>query len=455
MQVSFKPLSVLAGAAALLATVFAANIGAQATGVKKPAADNTPPAPPSATAEAIYRDAKPRLLQIRTLVNTASQKSSTGSGFLISAEGLAITNYHVVSQHAMEPQTYRMEYVSADGTRGKLKLLSFDVINDLALVQLDRGGWTYFEFDPRALAGNLPRGERLFSLGNPLDIGFAVMEGNYSGLVERSYSERIHLSGPMNPGMSGGPTLTAGSRISGVNVAKAISAEQVSFLVPVKFAAALLTRPRLPEALTGKITRAEVARQLTEWQDGLYAALEGKGFKPTANGPYQVPESAADWFTCGAGTNADAKPKPRARWDSSYCSMQNYLFIAGDLHTGNIRLARAHYTTAELNSFQFANFISQHVSVVSDSSSPKRFTPPSCHEDMLLAGNDGAHPRLRVYWCASAYRDLEGLYNTTMLAVTQDRNNEAAVMTLALSGASYANAMRFARRLLAEIKVAP
>ena len=115
----------------IAAVLFAASAGAQTAAPKKAGADNTPPTAPSATAEAIYRDAKPRLLQIRTLVNTASQKSSTGSGFLISADGLAITNYHVVSQHAMEPQTYRMEYVSADGTRGKLKLLSFDVINDL------------------------------------------------------------------------------------------------------------------------------------------------------------------------------------------------------------------------------------------------------------------------------------------------------------------------------------
>ena len=412
----------------------------------------------SASAEAIYRDAKPRLLQIRTLLNSASQKSSTGSGFLVSADGLAITNYHVVSQHALEPQTYRMEYVSADGTRGKLKLLAFDVINDLALVQLDKGGWSHFEFDQRALSGNLPRGEKLFSLGNPLDIGFAVMEGNYSGLVERSYSERIHLSGPMNPGMSGGPTLAGSSRIAGVNVAKAVFAEQVSFLVPAKYAAALITRPRLAEPLTGKSVRAEIARQLTEWQGGLYAALESKGFNPTPNGPYLVPESAAEWFTCGARTNADAKPAPRARSDSSSCSMQNWLFIAGDLFTGNVRIAHSHYKALDLNSFQFANFVSQSARLSGDESNVKRFTAPACHEDIVVAGETdakGSHPRLRVMWCASAYRDLEGLYNASMMAVTQDRNDEAVAMTLSMTGTTYENATRFARRLLAELKLAP
>ena len=412
----------------------------------------------SASAEAIYRDAKPRLLQIRTLLNAASQKSSTGSGFLVSADGLAITNYHVVSQHALEPQTYRMEYVSADGTRGNLKLLAFDVINDLALVQLDKGGWNHFEFDQRALSGNLPRGEKLFSLGNPLDIGFAVMEGNYSGLVERSYSERIHLSGPMNPGMSGGPTLAGTSRIAGVNVAKAVFAEQVSFLVPAKYAAALMTSPRLPEPLTGILTRADIARQLTAWQNGLYTALDSRGFKATPNGPYLVPESAAEWFTCGARTNADAKPAPRARSDSSSCSMQNWLFIAGDLFTGNVRISRSHFKSIDLNSFQFANFVSQNARLSGDEANARRFTAPACHEDVVVAGDADAktgHPRLRVMWCASAYRDLEGLYNVSMMAVTQDRSDEAVAMTLSMTGASFENATRFARHFLAELKVAP
>ncbi len=428
------------------------------TGHTPPAAA-APPTAISATAEAIYRDAKPRLLQIRTLLNSASQKSSTGSGFLVSADGLAITNYHVVSQHALEPQTYRMEYISADGTRGNLKLLAFDVVNDVALIQLDKGGWRYFEFDPRSLAGNLPRGERLFSLGNPLDIGFAVMEGNYSGLVERSYNERIHLSGPMNPGMSGGPTLTMEARISGVNVAKmGWGVEQVSFLVPAKFAAALLTRPRLQQPLTADAVRAEIGRQLMDWQNTLYKALENAGFNATVNGPYLVPESAAAWFTCWARTNADVKPQPKARADASDCNMLNSLFIDNNLATGNVTITRTQYKNRDLNRFQFAHFLSQGTRTSFSGISTRRLTAPACHEDIVLAGQDAGkaqHPRLRVVWCASAYREFEGLYNISLMAVTQDRSDEAVVATLSMNGASYENATRFAQRFLAELKVKP
>ncbi len=416
----------------------------------------------SATAEAIYRDAKPRLLQIRTLLNSASQKSSTGSGFLISADGLAITNYHVVSQHALEPQTYRMEYLAPDGGKGSVRLLAFDAVNDLALIRLDRGGWTHFEFDPRALEDRLPRGERLFSLGNPLDIGFAVMEGNYSGLVERSYNERIHLSGPMNPGMSGGPTLTAGSKIAGVNVAKiGWGAEQVSFLVPAKFAAALLKREQLREGFTGKDVRLEIGRQLSGWQAGLFKSLGDKGFKSAVAGPFLLPETNAGYFTCWANTNADEKPAPRARADSTQCNMQNWLFIANDLYAGNVAIGRTHFTNQSLNSFQFANFVSGKTAMGADRANPKRMTQAACHEDVAMAGDvageaaGGGALRVRVAWCATAYRDFDNLYNVSFMAVAPERDGQAAAVTVFMNGTTYENATTFARRVLAEIKARP
>ena len=116
-------------------------------------------APPlSSTAESIYAAARPRLLQIRTLVDRADRQSSLGSGLAVTADGLALTNYHVVSQYALEPSTYRLEYVAPDGSRGPLTLQAIDVVNDLAVVRLDKPMPTFFEFDERAVAGTMPKG---------------------------------------------------------------------------------------------------------------------------------------------------------------------------------------------------------------------------------------------------------------------------------------------------------
>ena len=138
--------------------------------------------------------------------------------------------------------------------------------------------------------------------------------------------------------------------------------------------------------------------------------------------------------------------------------MQNWLFLAGDLSAGNVRTSRNHMKSVDLNSFQFAKFASQNAQLSGDESNPKRFTAPSCREDIVVAGEPDAkdvHPRLRVMWCASAYRDLEGLYNVSVMAVTQDRSDEAVAVTLSMTGTSYESAMRFAQKYLAELKVAP
>ena len=199
----------LACVAALLCA--SAALGQSGGAGQTPVAVPALPAPPlTATAQAIYADARPRLLQIRTLVQETGSQSSIGSGFVVGADGFAMTNYHVVSQYLLEPAAYRLDYTAPDGSHGPLRVHAIDVANDLAVLRLDRGGWPYFEFDLRAVGGTLPKGERLYAMGNPLDLGFTIVEGTYNGLVERSYNERIHFTGALNPGMSGGPAVTAG-----------------------------------------------------------------------------------------------------------------------------------------------------------------------------------------------------------------------------------------------------
>ncbi len=413
----------------------------------------TPPPPMaiSSTAERVYDQARPKLLQIRTLVSAAGRQSTIGSGFLV-GDGLAITNYHVVSKYALEPQTYRLEYTAADGTRGELQLAALDLANDLAVVRLAQDGPAFFAFDARALNGSLPKGERLYSMGNPLDIGFTIVEGTYNGLVERSYNDQIHFAGALNPGMSGGPTVTADGRIAGINVAKRLGGELVSFLVPARFAVALIERARSGEPPAPSDMRAEIGRQLVAWQAGLYQAIGEKGFRPSRFGPYEAPESAAPWFDCWARTSAGQVPPPRAARNMTNCSSGTRLFVADDLNTGVIQLSHSHVKSEDLNDFQFAAFLSR------DSGRPgggggsrKWYSRQRCHED-FIAAVEGERPALRAVWCARAYREFDGIYDVWLTTITQDRGGEALVSRINLRAVTYDNATALTRRFLESVK---
>jgi serine protease Do len=403
---------------------------------------------------AAFSAAKPRLLQIRTLVASAGKQSSIGSGFLVSADGLAITNYHVVSQTALEPDTYRLEYTAADGGRGELKLLVIDLPNDLAVVSLDKRDTPFFALDAAATTRGSPKGERLFSMGNPLDLGFTIVEGTYNGLVERSYNERIHFTGALNPGMSGGPTVTANGDVVGVNVAKQFGGELVSFLVPGRFAAALLQRARDQAAAPPQNFRAEIGRQLGAWQSDLYKSVGDNGFRSVIFGPYEAPETAAPWFTCWAQTNAGSVPKPRASVNSTNCNSDTRLFVANDLNTGLIQLSHSYVRAVDLNQFQFATFLSRQSQprLLGGGADRKWYTQQRCHEDFVVTSGARDRPPLRVVWCAHAYRAFDGLYDVSVMAVTEDRGSEALVSRLSLQAVGYDDAMALGKRFLEAVR---
>lgn len=407
----------------------------------------------SSTAEGIYASAPPRLLQIRTLVADAGRQISIGSGFLVSADGLAITNYHVVSQAALEPKTYRLEYVAADGSHGDVSLLGVDLPNDLAIIRLDKQAAPFFGFDQTAIAGGLPKGERLYSMGNPLDLGFTIIEGTYNGLVEHSYNDRIHFSGALNPGMSGGPTVNGEGLVVGINVATRRGGQLVSFLVPARFAAALLQRVRGQGAVAD--LRAEIARQLTWWRSALYLSFGEAGFRSAVLGPYRTPETVAPWFNCWATTNAGATPTPRANINSTNCSSDTGLYVAADLNTGAIQINHSYVKAVDLNQFQFATFLTQlsQPRLVGGGPFRKWYTPQRCHEDFVGLAPAPDHPPLRVIWCAQAYREFEGLYDVALIAVTQDHSSEALVSRLSLQAVGYDDAIALGKRFLEAVQV--
>jgi hypothetical protein len=229
----------------------------------------------------------------------------------------------------------------------------------------------------------------------------------------------------------------------------------VSFLVPARFAAKLLASAQGDGLPTSHELRAEIGRQLTVWQDGLYRSLSESGFRDSAFGPYKAPESATPWFTCWAQTNAGQVPKPRASNNTTSCSSDTQVFVATDLTTGGVRLSHSYLSSIDLNQFQFATFVSQQNQLpwlAGFAWNRKWHTQQRCHEDFLAGSAAEERPSLRAVWCARAYREFEGLYDVWVMTITQDRGTEALVSRLSLQGVSYPNAIALGKRFIEAVQ---
>jgi S1-C subfamily serine protease len=124
-----------------------------------------------------------QVLQIELRPRGGGGNSATGTGFIVRHDGLALTNYHVVSNAVLEPDLYLLEYQAPGGQRGKIKVVAIDVINDIALVRLPEKNLLPLSFFKDTLA----KGDHGYSLGYPLNQGLTVVEGTYNGISENYY----------------------------------------------------------------------------------------------------------------------------------------------------------------------------------------------------------------------------------------------------------------------------
>ena len=398
----------------------------------------------SASARRIYDGARPRLLQVRTLLRDQDSQASVGSGALVGAGGLILTNYHVVSQTALQPQRYRLSFQMADGETGPLALVAFDVVHDLALVRMTQPSASLaargtFQFRPATAP--LAQGERIFSLGNPLDIGFAVVEGTYNGMVERSFLPQILFSGALSSGMSGGPVLDDSGRIVGVNVATRRDGQQVSFLVPGPFAEALIERGAKALALTGD-SEAELARQLLAHQETLTQRFVALPWRAVKHSNYGVPVPQEDFMRCwGATTPTESKG---LEFERSDCEMDTEIYVNSTLSTGYLSVRHEVYDGRKLGPLRFARIYSRSFQNEDMGQRTRDLTAPQCNEDFV----ESAGLPMRTVMCLRAYRRLPGLYDVTVLTTAVDAATEGVQGRFDAHGVSFANALRLARHYL-------
>jgi serine protease Do len=396
--------------------------------------------PPSSAAQDLYASARGDLLQIRMLLKNGRTQSTVGSGFLVGTGNLVVTNYHVVSQMALDPDVYTAEFVDTDGNSGPVELLAVDVLHDLAVLRVNREGSGFFKMPQQPL--RLSQGQRLYSLGNPLDLGFAISEGAYNGVITRSFHDQLMFGGPINSGMSGGPSVIGNGTVAGINVSKRRDGESVSFLVPVKYAQQLLRKVE-DQASRPRDFNPQIAAQLLEHQRLMVDRLLEEPLSIKSMGPYLVPVRESGQLRCWG--RANVKAGTAYTLDAMSCSMESAIFVSAQQRTGHVAMSHQYIRSDNLAHLPFAALASRLFSVDRiGGAGDARLTKPVCTERFV-------HTRtlpLRAVTCVRAYRKFEGLYNFTLLTASTDAPESSLQSRLDVAGVSYENGVRVTRAFL-------
>lgn len=362
-----------------------------------------------------------RIYQIRVVSPDAGGKSTIGSGFQVSADGLILTNYHVVSEYINSPNSYEIIYVTHDGRKGSLQLLDFDVISDLAVLRHPQPDRDHFKL----ASTQVQRGEVAYALGNPGDWGIVLVPGPTNGYVEHSYEQRVLFSGSLNSGMSGGPSLNRQGEVIGVNVATAGS--QLSFLVPAAKASGLLKRKR---QLNRNHYQDEIAQQLKAWQRPRIQELIDSEWSVEEFSDRVLFGEIRNDFQCWGDTNESDKERAMARVTKS-CRAGDDVYLGNDLDAGQISFTFDNYKPVKLNRFQFARAIDTFMSSA-NRSAYKHSTNYRCETDFIQGLGAQGQGYQRVITCIRAYKKLAGLYDSLLL-VQDHASKRGFVAQLSLS----------------------
>jgi 2-alkenal reductase len=258
---------------------------------------------------AIYARRAPGVVTIYSVFGSVQNHptaSAQGSGFVVSKDGVILTNAHVITtagQGDTNPNAANRLYVEfVDGDRVPAEIVGWDIFNDVGVVRVNP--------DDHALApvpfGDSSRvvvGEPVAAIGSPFGNQTSLAVGVVSAtrrsipsLTSRfDVAEAIQVDAPINHGNSGGPLFDSRGRVIGINAqirSESGNAEGVGFAIPINSARRsmqqLLTSGKVAYAYIGITTQdvtpglarhfdlgAERGALVAEVQNGTPAAAAG------------------------------------------------------------------------------------------------------------------------------------------------------------------------------------
>ncbi|MFH1138574.1 MAG: DegQ family serine endoprotease [Pseudomonadota bacterium] len=168
------------------------------------------------------------------------KEHSLGSGFLISSDGLIITNNHVVdgANEIIVRMSNEKEY--------HVEVLGRDAKTDLALLKVKAAG--PFPFLKTGDSSKLRIGDWVVAIGNPFGLEHTVTAGILSArgraIGAGPYDDFLQTDASINPGNSGGPLLNLAGEVIGINTAIVAGGQGIGFAIPVNMAANIIDQLR-------------------------------------------------------------------------------------------------------------------------------------------------------------------------------------------------------------------
>ncbi|MGK2946934.1 MAG: trypsin-like peptidase domain-containing protein [Acidimicrobiales bacterium] len=195
--------------------------------------------------QAILAKVQPSVVTIEIEQSTSrGMFEGAGSGIVLSADGLVLTNAHVIGSLS------DISVVLSDGSERSASLVGSSPDDDLAVIQLEGvSGLTPAEFGS---SDDLRVGDELIAIGNALNLGGepTVTRGIVSAMDRDLSAGGVSLQGliqtdaAINPGNSGGPLVNAAGQVIGVNTAIVADAQNLGFAIAIDHARPIIDRLR-------------------------------------------------------------------------------------------------------------------------------------------------------------------------------------------------------------------
>jgi serine protease Do len=163
---------------------------------------------------------------------------SLGSGVIIDATGIALTNAHVVEKAT------EIEVITLDGNKHKAKPVGVDKKTDLAVLKLDDGKGK-FAFARLGDSDKLQVGDWVIAVGSPFGLQATVTAGIISAKARQigqgPFDDFLQTDAAINPGNSGGPLVNMQGEVVGINTAIVAGGSGIGFAIPSNMARKIYT----------------------------------------------------------------------------------------------------------------------------------------------------------------------------------------------------------------------